>query len=199
MNRGETVPFIKRVALPGMEYLEIDINFSLDFKAKQENDAVAALLKNAEPLIETDNGSLLTLSPADFLIHLCGHLYKEAAVYAWVEMERDLSLYKFADIYLLLNEWTDPALYTDLAIHIGQYGLQRECYYARLRTKELFSIESPALDELLTDICPGNVAYLTEIIRPDQNKTYRYTQAFTDWLFISGRKGYLHEITNATA
>ena len=199
MNRGETVQFIKRVDLPGMEYFEIDINFSLDFKAKQESDAVAALLKNAASLIETGNGKLLTLSPADFLIHLCCHLYKEAAVYAWVEMERDLSLYKFADIYLLVNEWTDPALYTDLADHISKYGLNRECYYSLLRTKELFGIENGELDKLLTGVSPGNIAYLTEIIQPEKNKTYRYEKAFSDWLFTSGRKEHLYETANASA
>ena len=199
MNRGETVPFIRQADLPHMEFLEIDVNFSLDFKAKQENDAVAALLKNAAPLIETDNGNLLRLTPADFLIHLCCHLYKEATVYAWVEMDRDLSLYKFSDIYLLLNKWTTHAFYTDLADHINEYGLHRECYYALLRTKELFSIENAELDKLLTGIRPGNIAYLTEIIQPEQNKTYRYDKAFSDWLFTSGRKGHLYETSNASA
>ena len=32
MTRGETVPFIKKVDLPSMTYLEIDLNFSLDYK-----------------------------------------------------------------------------------------------------------------------------------------------------------------------
>ena len=198
MNRGETVPFIKRVDLPGMEFLEIDINFSLDFKAKQENDTVVDLLQHTQPLIKTGKGNLPTLSPADFLIHLCCHLYKEAAVYAWVEMERDLSLYKFADIYLLLHRWTDPLLYSDLTSDIGCYGLNRECYYALLRTKELFDIENAALDQLLADIRPGDTAYLTEIIRPDQNKTYRYDKVFSDWLFTSGRKEHLYEASNAS-
>lgn len=199
MNRGETVPFIRQVLLPGMDYLEIDINFSMDFKARQEKDTVAALLEKAEPWIETGGLRLSTLSPVDFLIHLCCHLYKEAVVYAWVEMERDLSLYKFADIYLLLDKWTDSKFYPGLAARIKQCGLERECYYALLRTKELFGIESPALDGLLAEIRPGSTRYLTEIIRPDQHKIYRYDEAFTEWLFISGRKGYLHEITNAIA
>jgi len=199
MNRGETVPFIKQINLSGMEYLEIDVNFSLDHKTKQSGNAVTALLKNATPLIKTENGNLLTLSPVDFLIHLCCHLYKEAAVYAWVEMERDLSLYKFADIYLLLNKWTDSGLYTDLAVNIGEYGLNRECYYAFLRTKDLFSIENAKLDELLINIKPNDTDYLTEVIRPDQNKTYRYDIPFHDWIFTSGRKGYLYEVANGNS
>lgn len=32
MMRGETVPFIKEMNLPGMKYLEVDINFFLDYK-----------------------------------------------------------------------------------------------------------------------------------------------------------------------
>ena len=123
-----------------MKYLEVDINFSLDFKARNETDTVALLLKNTEPLIETDNGKLLTLSPVDFMIHLCCHLYKEATVYAWVEMERDLSLYKFLDIYLLLNKWNFPKLFDELVIKCERYGLKKECYYALLRAKELFEI-----------------------------------------------------------
>ena len=44
---------------------------------------------------------LYTLSLPDFILHLCAHLYKEATVMAWVEMGRDQSLYKYADLYLL--------------------------------------------------------------------------------------------------
>jgi hypothetical protein len=32
MLRGETVPYIKEISLPIMKYLEVDINFSLDYK-----------------------------------------------------------------------------------------------------------------------------------------------------------------------
>ena len=32
MMRGETVPYIKEINLPGMQFLEVDINFSLDYK-----------------------------------------------------------------------------------------------------------------------------------------------------------------------
>ena len=199
MNRGETVPYIKRVDMPGMEYLEIDINFSLDFKAKQDDDIVGALLENSEPLIKTEAQSLFTLSPADFLIHLCCHLYKEAAVYAWVEMERDLSLYKFVDIYLLLNRWDDCEFYAELSSRICKYGLNRECYYALMRTKELFKIENAGLDKVLTNICPESTDYLNEIIQPEQNKKYRYDKAFSEWLFTGRRKEHLYEITNETA
>ncbi len=75
INRGETVPFIKKVNLPFMRFLEVDINFSLDFKPEQEKSLVSELLKNTQPEIKTKNGCLNTLSPPDFLIQLCLHLW----------------------------------------------------------------------------------------------------------------------------
>lgn len=44
MNRGETVPFVQKVDLPGLPYWEIDINFSLDYQAR-ETGAVAGCWK----------------------------------------------------------------------------------------------------------------------------------------------------------
>ena len=199
MNRGETVPFIKKVDLPQMEYFEIDINFSLDFKAKQESDNVSLLLQNAAPMIETNAGELLTLSPSDFLIHLCAHLFKEAAVYAWVQMERDLSLYKFADLYLVLNEWQSVIFFDALETRIQSLGMRRECYFALLFTKELFGLESEPLDKLLSAIKPESTDYLKEILRPEQNKLYRHNKSFTDWMFTSARKTHLEELSSATA
>ena len=196
MNRGEVVPFIMRMDLPEMKFLEIDINFSLDFKAKQENDLVFDLLKKTQPLIKTARGELFTLTPADFLIHLCCHLYKEASVYAWVEMNRDLSLYKFTDIYLLLNKWGDTSFYSELQERIIDHGLQKECYYALLYTSELFEYDGSRFNQLLCAIRPQDTRYLQSIVHPEEKKVYQYQEGFTDWLFIHNRKEHLYEVTN---
>jgi len=199
MNRGETVPFIKQVNLPEMKHLEIDINFSLDFKAKQETDIVPNLLNNTQPLIQTAQGILPVLSPTDFMIHLCCHLYKEASVYAWVAMSRDLSLYKFADIYLLLNLWSSVEFYQKLQNRIESLKLQKECYYALLYTCELFGIADDFARQFLNRIRPQDISYLKMVIWPEKNITYGYREDFTDWLFLSGRKERLYEIANENA
>lgn len=196
MTRGETVPFIRPVHLPQMEYLEIDVNFSLDYQPVPSGDTVSAFLRRAQPLIHAGDTCLNTLDPADFLIHLCCHLFKEATVYAWVAMERDTSLYKFLDLYLLLHTWTDANWYRDLEVAIHRYALERECYFALLRTKELFHIEKPYLDTLLAGLCPGDTAYLQQVIHPGEGKTYYYTDAFADWVFIGRKKERLYEITD---
>lgn len=193
MNRGETVPFLKRVDLPQMPYCEVDLNFSLDYKARQETDAVARLLSGVSPRIQTEAGPLYTLCPADFLIHLCVHLYKEASVLNWVEMGRDLSLYKFCDLYLLVSEELDETLSWELAAKIEEYGLGRECAYALLHTRELFGVESPVLDRLLERLIPEDSRALREILRPEDGTVYLYDMEFEDWLFCANRKEHLYE------
>lgn len=196
INRGETVPFVLRVDLPQMPYCEVDINFSLDFQAKQETDTVRSFLERAEKRIATEAGGLYTLSREDFILHLCAHLYKEATVLNWVEMGRDLSLYKFCDIYLLLTEDLDGPLAHSLAEHIHRFGLQKECTYALSYTRELFSMEDKALDWLLEDIRPKETGFLKEILRPSDGAVFRYDMEFKDWLFCSNRKEYLYEAVN---
>jgi len=195
MNRGETVPFIKKVNLPKMEFCEIDLNFSVDYKPTQNTNIVSSFLEKS---YKYNNNGFKTLFPPDFLIHLCLHLYKEATVMAWVDMNRDLSLYKFCDIYLLINEWLNEGLCDEIKSRICEFGVEKECYYAFINTKKLFGIKNKILDKFLSDIKPENTTYLNEITNPEKRKKYRYNGSFVDWFFNSDRKGSLYEITNET-
>ena len=77
MMRGETVPYILELRLPMMQYLEVDLNFSLDYK-NSGTDTLKKMLSQTEQ-ISVGNTPLQTLCEEDFFLHLCGHLYKEAA------------------------------------------------------------------------------------------------------------------------
>lgn len=193
MNRGETVPFVKPIDLPFMKYVEVDINFSLDFKATGGTPLVASLLKRAKCNILTPKGSLYTLSGADFLIHLCAHLYKEASIYSWVQMGRDLSLYKFCDLYLYIHKFMDGRSARQLERAIKQYGMQKECYYALYFTRLLFSIQNPALDSLLENIQPQDLSYIRRIYDPVHRVSYTYDVEYADWIFQNDRVHCLHK------
>ena len=45
--------------------------------------------------------SVNILGDEDFFLHLCAHLYKEATTLPWIEMHRDMTLYKYCDIYII--------------------------------------------------------------------------------------------------
>ncbi len=195
MNRGEVVPFLKPSQNTGMDVIEIDINFSLDFKAKQERDLVGELLAHKQFFTIRDQ-KLSTLSQPDFLIQLCVHLFKEATIYNWVEMGRDLSLYKFCDIYAFILKFGDNKFFSLLEEKIHLYGLEKECYYALKNTKEIYpSIEDKTgCIKLLENIKPRNEEFLSQIFRPALHKTYSYNMSFTDWLFSYNKESYLTEM-----
>lgn len=192
MNRGETVPFVKKAALPEMEYCEIDINFSIGATPYQKTEITEAMLENRRRLIQN---RIPTLAPVDFFIHLCVHLFKEATVINWVKMGNDLSLYKFCDLYVLIGQWLDEEFLKALEKRVDAFGLQRECYFALRFMEELFQPHSGLLQELLEVIKPSDTAYLKEIIDLSENKTYYHEKSFSEWLFCGRRMEHLHERT----
>lgn len=190
MNRGETVPFIKELNLPGMKYLELDVNFSLGFRPGVDEHIVSEFLSRTKPLI---HGDIHTLDSVDFLLHLCAHLYKEATVMSWVEMGRDISLYKYCDIYLYLNRCMNDKYADDLILRIEEVGLNKECYYALYYTKKLFDISNSSMDKLLKGIRPDDLSFMHQVIDPQSRKTYLFDMKYSDWVFCSNRRELLNE------
>lgn len=188
MNRGETVPYIRRVDLPFMEYMEVDLNFSLDYKPS-DGETVRRMLAQRRRM---DNG-LWSLDDSMFILHLCAHLYKEATTLAWVEMERDLSLYKFADLYLLLHT-LDTASCRSLAHTATALGLEREFIYAVAGTMQLFDIRHDDFDRLITEFLEKQPNALNEVIDPAKGKRYVYDFDFASRVFCHSRAEHLKEV-----
>lgn len=173
MTRGETVPFIKQVNLPFMKYLEVDINFSLDYKNGDSN-AVRVLISRAKQYT-VDDLSVVTLAPEDFFIHLCGHLYKEATTLAWIAMRRDMTLYKYADINLMLTRLSKPNIKTVFK-RAKDLGLAEICACVILWSEELLpSFNEMALKEAQNALVPCK-QLLTSIISPTEGKHYQFTE-----------------------
>lgn len=192
MLRGETVPYIKQVDMPGMKYLEIDINFSLDYK-NGNDDLVANMLDRVVVLDEKMLG-IPTLCREDFIIHLCAHLYKEATTLPWVEMKRDMTLYKYADIYMLLKEMTKKELEA-IWVRATELGLEKECAYAIFETAELFDMQNHPAVEMAWRKVPNAAEVLYRVISPKDNKVYIYqTKDATMRFFMDNRRRDLKEV-----
>jgi len=173
MLRGETVPYIKEVNLPYLRYFEVDINFSLDYK-NGKPDAVRELVERAVTA-KAGDGEIRTLSRADFFLHLCAHLHKEATTYPWIRMKRDMTLYKYIDIYMLLQEMT----MTDadvIAVRARELGLCPACYFAVSETAALLGDESGAGRRILSNLSDVDKDELLSVISPEDRKKYRYTE-----------------------
>ena len=174
MTRGETVPFCKEISKPHMQFAEIDLNFSLH--ERDEQNGVVSELLTRRVAFNGQKASAYTLDKYDFVLHLCAHLYKEATVMAWVRMNRDLSLYKFLDIYMMLFDWNDEDFKNLLNVTFETY-LESDVYYALYVTRELFGMTSMALDQALEYLelrCPGIELVLHRVKDPTSRQVFRY-------------------------
>lgn len=197
MNRGETVPFVLEREDAKMKYLEVDVNFSLDFQARDMVGTVTSMLQKAEPSIKTENGCLYTLCLEDFIIHLCAHLYKEATTYPWVSAGRDLSLYKFSDLYLLYekNVLTSKEMIEKLIYRIQDVGQEKECYYSLRNFCTLYGIQDERIEVLLSAMSLPDMSFMNHIYRADKKIYYQFHMDYVSWFFCSNRIDQLQEVS----
>lgn len=173
MMRGETVPYILTVNLPFMKFLEVDINFSLDYKNSDAN-GISKMLSRTN-CINVKGLEITTLDKYDFLLHLCCHLYKECTTLPWIVMKRDMTLYKFLDIYLLLDLFTedDAKRIFERAVELG---IEDICACVILWTKKLLGVSNKAAVKLSKAQLSENRGILDTVIAPSEHKTYIYKQ-----------------------
>lgn len=192
MMRGETVPYIKEVNLPSMKYLEIDINFSLDYKNGDEYILIDII--EAVDWIDIDNIKIPTLSKEDFFIHLCAHLYKEATTFAWIKMKRDMTLYKYYDIYLLLKQLGKDELAIVLQ-RAKKLGLDKVCAYCIWEVIDFFELNDAYIRGLVEKILSSDSQFRYTVINPNENKILQYnTLDVTQRFFMENRIDDLIEV-----
>ena len=185
MNYGETIPFLKLIS---GNLLEVDINFSVDYKPSEDNSIVSELL-NSIIKIPVGNTYFYTLDSTEFLIHLCCHLYKEATTYNWVKTQRDLMLYKFSDINVFLHKFASADFFEKLRLKIKELGLEKSCYY----TFENSSVIYPNLNKIVgfedfkNMIRPEDTGFMKEIVNPQEKCTLYYDMDFRDWFACENR------------
>ena len=170
MTRGETVPFIKETRLPFVKYIEVDLNFSLDYK-NSDDEALKEMLHRTQ-LISVGTTQIRTLDSHDFLLHLCAHLYKEATTVPWIRMKRDMTFYKYCDIYALLTDFTEDDL-ERLYKRAVTLHVQHELLYCLNSIKYLFREH---ISDKLSDLKIETDLDFAEVIAPTEMKTYRYTE-----------------------
>lgn len=182
MNKGETVPFVKRLSSQKNDYLEIDLNFSLDSTPQSAQTAKRMLSDTAK----MENG-LLTLSPADFFIHLCAHLYKEATSIFWVSKGRDLGLYKFLDICYILKKISFKEK-ENIINRVQELKTEHAFSYAVQCTNIIFGTSFFSEFGLETK---EDISFPLKTVFASDKTEYRYNVPFLDWLFLKNRENVL--------
>lgn len=184
INTGQTIPFVKVVE---DNPIEIDINFSVDYKP--DNNGLVEELLDKRVLVNCNDFNFYTLSCEDFLIHLCCHLYKEATTFNWVNMQRDLSLYKFSDINIFLAKHNSQAFFERLAERISQLCVQREVCYTLINSSIIYTElgRNPFVEHIINIFSEHDMSFMKQIVDPKEKRIYRYDMEFVDWFFCSDR------------
>jgi hypothetical protein len=142
--------------------------------------------------------SVSTLDDADFFIHLCAHLHKEATTLPWIEMRRDMTLYKYCDIYMLLSEMTDAQLQY-VFTRATELGMEKICAYTILETMGLFDVDNPLSYSISHTVLEEDPAFHLRVVSPKDKKILMYQTAdVTERFFMESRvndlkEGHLHE------
>lgn len=191
MTRGETVPYILEVDLPYMKFLEVDINFSLDYK--NNDDSVINILLSRVVGARINDADIISLCEADFFIHLCSHLYKEATTFPWIKMNRDMTLYKFCDIYFMLNKMTYDEI-ENMFILANELHMDAICGCVILWTADLFKINDERIIELARKKIKCDEDILNRVVVPSEKKVLFYEEANTiERFFADDRISLLKE------
>lgn len=169
MTRGETVPFIRETRLPYLKHLEVDLNFSLDYK--NSDDASLKSMLSRTQTVTLGEAKIRVLEPMDFLLHLCAHLYKEATTLPWIRMRRDMTFYKYCDIYALMQGWEEQDL-ERLLHRAEELRMRLELLYC-LGSVEAF-FDMPLLRCIRPT--PEEARALRKVTAPAEKKTYRYRE-----------------------
>lgn len=194
MMRGETVPYIKEVNLPFMKFFEVDINFSLDYK-NGNGDTLSNMLSNICIKREKEL-SIPTLDHADFFIHLCAHLYKEATTLPWIKMHRDMTLYKYCDIYMLLSEMTDAQV-QQIFTRAFALGMEKICAYTVLETMGLFDMDNTFAYNISHIALKDDSNFCLKVVSPKDKKMLIYQTAdVTERFFMESRVNDLKEVSD---
>lgn len=193
MNYGETVPFIK---INDGNIVTVDINFSTDYKTS-EGGIISCFLNNAIEIMQNDY-SFYTLNNVDFFIHLCCHLYKEATVYNYLQVKKDLMLYKFSDINIFLGNFLSEIFIENLISQVNKYSLHKELYYTLQNTSIIYPRlnSMSGFEYLKNNLVPNDLSFMKQIIYPEQKKIMSFDMDFIDWFNCKDRIRLLKEIKN---
>lgn len=137
-TRGEMAPFVKILNEITIKTIDVDVNFSLDWTPNSSNGVVDYFLEKRVLIPSDDNFSIYSLKEEHLFIHLCSHLYKDAALVDLVKKRKVLDLYKFIDIYTFIQKYFEQINIEQIFEDSIKYGFDKHVFFTLNYTAEIF-------------------------------------------------------------
>lgn len=187
MNRGETAPFILATENASVPFIEVDVNFSLDYLPNSHEDMLHTILKDSLGFAGNIVGGIRGLQADDFFLHLIMHQYKESVLYSMVQRNKNAELYKLLDIYLFVKRGYIEL--SGLYNKVKKYGLEQP----------LYSVMN-AVSKIFTDFRFSDYATMfrskgeDEVIDPPTGRRFVWEKPFSERINFFDKEQFLREV-----
>lgn len=128
-TRGEMIPFVKIVDKKTIKTIDVDVNFSLNWKPDGSDEAVNHFLGERILVPIDDDFSIYSLKEEHLFIQLCSHLYKDSVLVDLVKKRKVLDLYKFVDIYTFIQTYFEGINFEKIFNDSVKYGFDRHVFF----------------------------------------------------------------------
>lgn len=185
-TRGEMAPFVKIVNDQTLKTIDVDVNFSLDWRPAGTDEAVDHFLSERILTPVDDECSIYSLREEHLFIQMCSHFYKDAALVDLVRKRKVLDLYKFVDIYTFVQTCFDRIDQTALFDDSVKYGFDSHVFFALNHVGTVFPdmMALPAASALYQRFNHIGAAVLTEVFdQYDSTVRMEATAGLMDRLF----------------
>lgn len=177
MNYHDLVPYFKRIDLPYMNSIKVDINFQFDSK---EHEITKEILDEGIQIYEGNGFKVQGLKWNTHLSHLCVHFYREATNSLWTSKARDIDLYKLVDIENSFRQYTYEKM-IEWVKTIEMYNLEKQCYYTLYYLNQFYP--NKTYNKIMDMIELEDVTFLNEIVISGQNKVVKRKTDFSTQTF----------------
>jgi len=188
----ELVEFQKQGASPFLPVVEVDVNHDVVWKKGPYKIPMADLIGRAQ-LRHIGSVAAYCLDPADSLIQLCCHLYKEATLLFWITDLRDLKIYKFADICLFLRSKADNLDWASFVERVRGYQIEKVVYFCMHHVELMWGTAAPQW--VMEGLRPSDLGFLDEYAI-ENGSPLRWKASFFERLFDLKRVSELPALEN---
>ncbi|HHV28800.1 nucleotidyltransferase domain-containing protein [Acetivibrio mesophilus] len=180
----ELMECLKKTDNPFVPVIRVDLNFEVLWKGNcPYKIETAELLERAIP-VDIGGATTYILDREDFLIQLACHLYKEAALINWINELRDLKVYKFADIALYIEKFSDEINWNKLIDFCRDKKCEKILYYAFHFVNLMYEDIVP--EYVMKALEPEDKGYLDEY-GVEKEKPFKWNYDFFTRIFESDR------------
>ena len=177
-NLTNQLPYVKLGARVDLPVVNIDLCHALFQKNVATGDDTATVLGRATTTALA-GGIIRRLEPADEIIDLCAHLYKEATGLMFVEQGIDLQISKFLDVAVAAASLSDREW--RLVTERTSPEQQRVVFYALHHAGVLYPESVP--ETVLDGLRPENTDYL-DVFGGNDGNPITWNVPFPERLFV---------------